>query len=495
MAPSNEGVDMAAAVEDATTRLARHVLDLDVAVLPEEVAVAARTVLADTLGVLCAASARTAVRTALEAMPLGTGPCTVVGHGVRAAPDTAALVNGIGGHDIELDDLHAASRTHPASVIVPAALAAAEHLGGCRYGDVLSGIVAGYDVMVRVSRALGTIAQYERGFHPSSVTGAVGAAVCAGRIFGLSIDEMRWAVGLAASQSSGLLTYYDDPYHMAKSFQTGIAARNGMTAALLAGAGYRAAPDVLTGRHSMLTPFGGAAADPAELVADLGRRFEILFTTIKRHASCALTHAAVDALLDLLDEHGVTVDTIQRIEVRVPHAAAPSIDGNVLWTHNIQYVLALAAHQRTIAVEHFSLQWTRNAEIANLAARVTVAGDDDLQQRFPAQNGAIVTLITPNAEFVRHRAGPRGSPAEPLTSDELSEKFTQLAGSLLGPAGAAALWHAVATTGVDDGVDAILDLLSAPAGSFAGPGPANAPGPASPNKTSAEAGHEHHAIR
>jgi 2-methylcitrate dehydratase PrpD len=459
---------MTAAREDATTRLVRHALDLDLATAPEAVSRQARIVLADTLGVLAAASTRPAVRTALRATEPDTGACTVVGHARRAPAAVAAFVNGIGGHDVELDDLHAASRTHPASVVVPAAIAAAELRSGCRYQDLLAGIVAAYDVQTRLSIALGPIAQYDRGFHPSAVTGAVGAAVAAGRVLGLAADAMRTCIGLAASQSSGLLTYYDDPFHMAKSFQTGIAARNGVTAALFARAGYSAPPDVLTGRNTMLPAFGRTPAEPGGLVADLGARFEITRTTLKRHASCALTHAAVDALLTVLRDAAIAAGDIRRIEVRLPHAATAGVDGNTLWTHNIQYVVALAAFERRVSIEHFTPVWTADPDVRALAARVAVAGSDELQARFPARSGAIVRVVTDDVTIDGRRDAPRGSPDDPLTENEVREKFEGLTATVFPAPAAARLWETVRTAPLDAPAEEILQLVASGAAASAG---------------------------
>jgi 2-methylcitrate dehydratase PrpD len=176
---------------DATTALAEHALAVDVADLPEDVTAFTRLVLADTVGVLFSASTRTAVPTALATMPLGSGPCVVVGHGRGASATDAAFVNGVGGHDIELDDSHSPSRTHPAATVFPAAFAAADQAPGTTYADVLAAVVAGYDVQARISKAMGRNAQYDRGFHPSAVCGVFGAAAAAGRILGLTLDQMR----------------------------------------------------------------------------------------------------------------------------------------------------------------------------------------------------------------------------------------------------------------------------------------------------------------
>jgi 2-methylcitrate dehydratase PrpD len=446
--------------DSLTARLAGYVAGVAADTLPPDVLGQARLVLADTVGVLLASGGRVAARTALAALgaPQG-GPCTVLAHGRVAGPQNAAFVNGIAGHDLELDDFHAPSRTHPAAVLVPAALAAAE-VTPCTYGDLLAALVAGYDAECRLAQAIGPEAQFARGFHPSGVCGAVGAAVTAGRILGLTVEQLTAAIALAAGQSSGLMTVAEDHSHMAKSFQTGVAARNGVTAALFARNGYRAAPDVLDGRHDMLRPFGGDGTDPAQLDKDLGERYEICATTFKRHACCALTHPAIDALLDLLPApSGRRADRLLAVDVQLAHEAARRVDGNELWTHNLQYLVAVAATQRRIEPKHFQPRWTRHPELALLAHRVTVRGSDELQVHFPERQGAIVTLTTPAGEYTRHCEAPRGSPDRPLTEPELAEKFLRLNGLPNGN-GAATLWRTLLNLDPGEPAQAVLDHVA-----------------------------------
>jgi len=426
---------------DATGRLAEYITGLRADDLPPSVVDRARVVLADTIGVLFAASRHRAVRTALEAFPRAGGPCTVVGHGRGASPETAALINGIGGHDIELDD-GGHGIGHAASVVIPAALAAAEVGGRSTLGSLLAGIIAGYDVQGRVAQAMGgTVVLHARGFHPSGVCGAIGAAAAAGRVLGLDTGQLRSCIGLAANQSSGLLAYKDEPTHMAKSFQTGVAARNGVTAALLARHGYQGAPDVLTGRHDVLRPFAGDAAEPERLVDELGSRHEICLMSLKRHASCIQTHAAVDVLLDLMAANDVVPDEIDRVDVEVAHKAVPRIDRNILWTHNLQYVMAVAAVAGRVAPEHGVEPWTSDPRVVRLTAAVTLAGNDELEARFPARQGTVVTLHTRRGAYSGSAVAPRGSPDLPLADDELRDKFAHLAGQAIPPDRVARLWE------------------------------------------------------
>ena len=160
--------------------------------------------------------------------------------------------------------------------------------------------MAGYEVECRLSKAMRIQPQFDKWFHPSGVCGAVGAAAATARTLSLTQEQTRVAIALGAAQASGLMTFEEDPSHMLKSFNTGHAARSGVTAALLAANGYQAAPDVLTGRHNMLIPYGPAEPDYDRLVVGLGESYEISGTSLKRHACCSQTHAAVDGLLAIV---------------------------------------------------------------------------------------------------------------------------------------------------------------------------------------------------
>lgn len=436
---------------DATGTLAEYSAGLEFDRLPQDVQARARLILADTVGVILAASGGNAVSTAVRAMPSGAGECTVVGRGADAQPDVAALINGIGAHDIELDD-GGRGMGHAAAVNVPAVLAIGEYVGAS-LSDVLAGLTVGYDVQGRVAQAMGgTVTLHGRGFHPSSVCGSIGAAAGCARVLRSSVNSVRSAIGLGASQSSGLLTYKDERTHMAKSFQTGIAARNGVTAALLAVEGYMAAPDALGGRHNVIAPFGGDKADPAKLVEQLGERFEITQTIIKRHASCIQSHAAVDALLDQMRDSSIGVAEIDSMDVELAVSAVTRVDGNPLLTHNIQYVLAVTAYEGSVTPAHFAEPWPDDERIRSLASRISVSGSAELEQRFPAEQGAVVTLHTGRGTFGRQLNGPYGGPMRPITADQVQDKFLSLAAGVIGHPHAAELWEAIVDGPLDSGL-------------------------------------------
>lgn len=448
----------------ATEILSEYAVGVDVSRLPDPVLAKARVLVADTIGILLAASRKIAVGTALRAFPPASeGRCTIVGHGRFARPEQAAFINGVGAHDLELDDTHAPSRTHAAAAIVPAALAAAEAAGNASGADILAGVVAGYDVQCRTSKGMGVQNQFDKNFHPTCVNGSIGASVAAGRILGLSTRELTSAIALAGSQSSGTMGMHDDHSHMVKSFQTGIAARNGMYAALLASEGFIGMPDILTGPHDFLATFGGPQTYPDELTAELGVRFEVLGSSIKRHSGCGMTHSAIDALLGIMEDESLTWTDIEKIDVALAHNAVTVINNHPLWTHNIQYVLALAAHERWVGPDHFGPEWTTNPDISALKERVTLRGSDRLDPPFPAKKGAIVRVTTALGDFQRELDAPVGNPSTPLTDEALRNKFEGLASTVLPSVDAAALWDLLSKVESLTDTEALFDVIGAAA--------------------------------
>lgn len=446
---------------DATGLLASYAATLREEDVPSEVLGCARAVLADTLGCMLGGSTSRLVAVSLRAFPpSGSGPCTVVGHGGAMDAQVAAFANAIASHSTDLDDSHAPSRTHPAAVVIPAALAAAELATTCSGKSLLAGIVVGYDVTARLGKAMGVRAPFARGFHSASVCGAVGAAVAAGRILGLGEEQLASCIALGASQSSGLTTFEDDPTHTINTVQMGIAARNGVAAALLARAGAVVATDVLTGRQNMLSAFS-PVVDGSQLVAGLRERFEICDTSLKRHACCGQAHAAVDAMLWLRDTLAFRPDDIETIDVDLSHDAFAMLHGTPLWTHNIEYVLSVAAIEGRIGMEHFSREWIESDSVAKLIPKVRARGTDAMQELLPREKGAVVTVQTASGQHSRQVSAPRGNPDDPLSNDELREKFLQLVKlSPLKNDQAVALWDVVADIDTAQTLSPLFELLA-----------------------------------
>jgi len=222
------------------------------------------------------------VALALARSQAGRPVSTVVGSHILTGPIDAALVNGVLAHSDETDDSHGPSQSHPGAAIVPAALALGEDLAatGERF---LRAVTLGYDIGPRMTMALGGVtfrAESRRSTH--AYAGTVGAAAAEGCVAGLTAPQMRWLLDYATQQASGYAVWGRDTDHIEKGFVFGgMPARNGVTAALVVSAGWNGVDDVLSGADNFFQ-VNAPKGDPTVLVRELGERFEIVNTDIKK---------------------------------------------------------------------------------------------------------------------------------------------------------------------------------------------------------------------
>ena len=208
----------------------------------------------------------------LEALALdGKGDSTVFGDSKTWTPAVAALLNGALGHSLDFDDTHADSSLHPSAPVVPAAFAVGEMVGASGR-DVLTAIVAGYEVCCRLGNALDPTSHYARGFHPTATAGTYGAAAAAGKLFGLSKDQIISAFGVSGSQAAGSLQFLVNGAWN-KRYQVGAAAMNGVIAATLARNDFVGATESVEGKHGLLVGYSDNA-HPDKATAGLGKIYE-----------------------------------------------------------------------------------------------------------------------------------------------------------------------------------------------------------------------------
>ena len=195
---------------------------------------------------------------------------------------------------------------------MPAAFAVGE-LVGASGRDVLTAIVAGYEVCCRLGKALDPTSHYARGFHPTATAGTYGAAAAAAKLFGLSQRQIIAAFGVSGSQAAGSLQFLVNGAWN-KRYQVGAAAMNGVIAATLARNDFVGATESVEGKHGLLVGYSDNA-HPDKAVAGLGKVYETMRIGVKPYPSCRYTHAALDALIAMRREHNLTPDQIKRVEI------------------------------------------------------------------------------------------------------------------------------------------------------------------------------------
>lgn len=421
-----------------TRQLAEYIAGFRYDAIPQAVRDYARTIICDGTGALLAAANpdfSTGRLIADFVREQGGEPrASVVGFGFKSSPVMAALANGTMGYACDVEPHHPEAILHPVAVMIPTALALAEP---ARQGgrDLLAAVVIGCEVEYRVSMALGPAQLYALGFHPSAIAGCFGATAAAAFLLGLDANAVVRALGLAACQTSGMMAWESDPTENARPFQMGVAARNGVTAALLAQRGFGGPDAVFDTGH---TVFHAYSRDPRPelLTRDLGVRFDgISELAIKPYSCVSFLHPGLDALFGLLRDAHIEHGDIERLRLYFPQAGQHCIDGNPLKSHCAQYVLPVATvHGELRVADLFVDQRVSNPAVAALARRVEIRADPELDRLFPDFYATIVEIETKDGAVHRRRNDiARGYPESPLSAAELSAKFDRLAGSVATP--------------------------------------------------------------
>ena len=413
---------------DVTRTLARYVLSVGYDDLPEPVRKEARRTLLNWVGCAVGGSRHETVDVAIAALAPFSGPAqaSVLGRRERLDILHAALMNGISSHVFDFDDTHLKTVIHPAGPVVSALLALAEHrpMSG---RDFLTSMVMGIEAECRIGNAVYP-AHYDRGWHITGTAGVFGAATACGRSLGLSEQQMVWALGLAATQPVGLREMFGT---MTKSFHPGRAAQNGLTAALLASRGFTSTELALEGKSGWANVLS-TSRNYAEITGNLGRRYEISLNTYKPFACGIVIHPTIDACIQLRNEHRLTADAIERIDLRV-HPLVLELTGKktpatgLESKFSVYFAAALAIVDGSAGMRDFSDANAKNPAIVALRDRVTATVDPALKEE---QVRATIVLKDGRRldKFIEHVVG---SVERPMSDADLEAKFRRLAEGVL----------------------------------------------------------------
>lgn len=449
-----------------TRRLAAFISGFGPQSLPDPVMAYTRTLATDGLGVLCAAThprvtAAQRIGDVVEDIA-GPGRATLIGRGRRVDPVNAALANGTLGYAADFEPHHPEAILHPIAVMIPTALALAETEG--RSGmDTLAAVALGCEITYRVSMAMNPRELYARGFHPSAIAGSFGAAATSAYLLGLETEATVRCLGLAALQTSGLMAWQDDPQEDARPFQMGLAARNGVMAALLAKRGFGAPDRIFDGGHVVLDAYSGVA-EAGRLTDGLGEEWAgVTELAIKPYSSVSFLHPALDALVGLLDAHRLTSQEIRKISLRFANAGAHCVDDNPLKGHSAQYILPVrVAMGRLSFLDLFIDRRETEPEVARLAANAEVIRDTGaFDAAFPDYYmGEITLTLADGRRLVAQSKVARGYPEDPMSQAELDRKFADVTGTVCSDARRKALARAAVDLVMAPDVLALTDILA-----------------------------------
>ena len=348
--------------------------------------------------------------------------------GPRVHAPAAALANGALAHAFEMDNLTWPSTgVHPGATLLASGLAVAQERGlGGR--ELLTAVVAGAEVMIRIGRAT-KHSNEGRGFHAPGTTGPFGAAVACGRLMRLDAERMRNALGIAGSLACGLLEFArSGTGAMVKRLHLGRAAESGVLAASLAGESFTGPASVLEGEFGFLRVFCGSEFDPHELTDGLGDSYATRSIMLKRFPCHVTAHTSVQAILDLRAEHSYAAADVASVHIagndkmaRVNNIPCPA--DIMMAQYSIPFCVALAHVRDPRDPRSFDEGTLREPHIRSLAERVTITIAKDRPTPLAAE---VTVALKDGRVLTRCVAAFKGTPEQPLDQGELREKFLLL---------------------------------------------------------------------
>jgi 2-methylcitrate dehydratase PrpD len=414
------------ATPPVTETLARFVAETKLGAIPEATRQNARLHILDTLGVALAGVEEPAAKIALDyCARLGASrEASIWGTRQKAAISTAAFANGLFAHALDFDDWDAIIRVgHPSSMIVAAALSLGEstHASGAQ---MLTAYVLGMEATAKMAGACPNV--QDRGFHATPVWGSLGAAFACANLLGSSAETIRAALGVAASGAGGI---HRQQGSMVKPFHAGNAARNGAEAALLAQAGFTADPAIIESPRGFCdTFFGPGRCDYGKMVTDVGNPYfiESPGLGLKWHPCSAPQFLAADAALHLRREHKIEYEDVAKIEVSIPplryarHYAA-EVKTGLRGKFAINYVVALCILEGKLELATFTDEKVNQPQVQEALAKVQVICDESIPEPGPYCPVAVELKNGRRHSFTANIA--KGHPKNPMTRDEVVQKF------------------------------------------------------------------------
>lgn len=451
----------------STQQLAEFVASFPTEDVPGEVIEHAKLCLLDTIGCGLFGSTLPQARILFDvlAATTGRGPAAVLGHDRPLSAPDAALANGTAIHAFELDDLHPRSIVHPGSVVTSAALAAASLRPETTGLEFLIATVIGYEVSARVGNTVGA-AHLLAGWHPTGTHGTLGAAAAAGRILGLTPDQQSDALGIAGSQSAGLMAAQYES--MVKRFHAGRAAQSGVYSALLGREGYRGIRDLFEAEYGGYLSTFSPRSDASRLLVGIGERWETLAVGFKPYSTNGSCHPSIDCLRDMYHQQGVRREDVAEVEIQVSTATAkhvgwPYVPDTVTTAQmNLPFITAVVLTDGDAFVDQFTDERIMDPTLAEFTSRVHVVADpaiDALGDGARHKTRLTVEMLD-GRRFNASRDHAHGSACDPMTTDEVRVKFARLVGHLLAQDATARLEHVIATLDHAPQLDDLTELVT-----------------------------------
>jgi 2-methylcitrate dehydratase PrpD len=424
-------------VSGLTRYVAEFVLKLKYEDIPSEVIALAKKSILDGFGLALAGSASelgVLSRKYVQSLGIAAGNSTIIGSSLKTSPRFAAFANGIFIHADDFDDTQLAVAkdrvygllTHPTAPVLPALFAIAEASGPTSAKDFLAAYLAGVETETKIAEAISP-RHYEDGFHSSGTCGSFGSVAACARIRGLTLQQTLNAFGIAAAEAGGLRENFGT---MTKPFQPGHAAENGVAAADLAALGWTAAEQILEAPRGFFHAYGGTY-DPAAIQNKLGNpwTFANPGVSIKPYPSGSLTHPAMNATMRLIQKNNIQPADVQKIDVGTNHNMPDALIHHHPQTglqakFSMEFCIAVLLLERKATLAEFTDEYVRRPEVQEMIRRVNFYVDPVAENAGFDKMTSLITVHLRDGRMLKDQADfAKGSPADPMTFQEVAVKF------------------------------------------------------------------------
>src|SRR5262245_27498438 len=357
----------------------------------------------------------------------GSGKAPIVSTPLEVAPSIAALINATAAHGYEFDDTHDSSMSHPGAVVISAATAVAAEVGAS--ADALTAAIAsGYEAMTRVGMAADAHQVIQDGYHPTALFGGFGAAAAAAHLMNLDKHGLARAWGHVLSLAGGSMQFSDEPEGTTvKRLHAGYAAQNGVLAAELAARGISAPARALDGKYGFLALY---AKRPHLDVLSVkpGVALQIHRISIKPYSCCRLFHSLIDGLREVSEDFALPNNAIERIEVSGPSCM---LDQHMMRRpasvmaaqYSMPFIVGATLAYGPHRFDAYRQDRLEDARILGIVGKVEGAADAEIEAQFPLHMGTAVAVTLSDGSVRSARVmDSRGTPANPLSLDELTDK-------------------------------------------------------------------------
>ena len=411
--------------------------------IPEDVRRELKRCLVDGLGVMLAgtpsACSRLIQRYVQESK--SPGASAVVGTGILTSPSLVALANGVAGHADDFDDTQLSQTpdriygllTHPTVPALAAALAVGQDVKASGK-EFLTAFCGGIEVECKIAEAMNP-EHYIKGFHTTGTVGVFGATAAAAKLYKLSPEQTRFALGIAASKSAGLRVNFGT---MTKPYHAGAAAENGVVAARLARLGYQSDPNALDGQWGHFQVTGGGC-DPARIVGHLGNPYTLSWpgVSVKPYPCGSLSHPSLDALLDLITEHDIKPSQVAQVRLGAGRNILNPLrykepQNSLEAKFSLQFCLGILLLRRRAGLQEFVDDVVRSPEVRAMMALVETYHSPEIEAKGSDRMRSLVEVRLKDGRVLTRLAETsRGTPERPMSRQEMAAKFADCAHATL----------------------------------------------------------------